>query len=499
MAAQRIVDQIVKLLKDTQLGEQDQLLLLERVKSEICTPAMLAKVQNPGAAELLACKIIGLKWNESVHGRDAENSAKQAVEIKTTSKSKEKGNVNFNFSLPPIRANESNKDHARRIYEAYMNDKKYKGGHYLVYLNRRKTKVLSYYWISRDRMAKYASDYGLDHPLAKSFNLGRVVCKKCENCCWLLTYGIGFSVIESERDPAIWRTVQLAGPCSKVSKVYFFPSSEQRKNAGRSSSHRGRGTSLVGVNRGQTIVRGVRNTVDFVIERRELELFGDLRRISVLEQGVVHRGETCDYGSRKAGSTVDGVSTVTGDIRARNIHSYRPDIHTVTVVAEISNSVGFIDSTDRECIRSTCGGIEASSSSRPSVAGSCDNKISLCVELSDNCIENAITGPLQTEVDHAGQSSILVDPTEGIDDVRSVGGTTQNRHSDFEVVHNRVRCNTDSGSCCYRGNSCTVIVTGSSGLSRYYKVLLVATHKLIMGTEYARVDNVDVRASSCPN
>lgn len=215
MSLQKTVDSIVKILKETQLSEHEQLLLLERVKSEICSPLMLAKVHNPGAAELLACKIIGLKWNESVHGRDAENDLKQAVEIKTSSKTKDKKNVNFSFALPAIRAGESSKDHARRIHEAYTNDKKYKGGHYLVYLNRRKTKVLSYYHIGRDRMAKYASEYGIDHPLAKSFNLGRTVCKKCGNCCWLLTYGTGFSVVESERTEGVWKVVQLAGPCSK--------------------------------------------------------------------------------------------------------------------------------------------------------------------------------------------------------------------------------------------------------------------------------------------
>lgn len=215
MSLQKTVDTIVGLLKDTRLSEHEQLLLLERVKSEICSPSMLAKVHNPGAAELLACKIIGLKWNEKVHGRDAENDFKQAVEIKTSSKTKDKRKVNFSFALPPIRAGESSKEHAKRIYDAYMDDKKYKGGHYLVYLNRRKTKVLSYYHITRDRMAKYASEYGVEHPLARSFNLGRSVCKKCDNCCWLLTFGVGFTVTESERTEGAWKVVQLAGPCSK--------------------------------------------------------------------------------------------------------------------------------------------------------------------------------------------------------------------------------------------------------------------------------------------
>ncbi len=180
----RVIGDIVHLLKAFP-DENTRLLIINEVTARICTANTGTKVQSSGFAELLACTTLGLVWQkDSIHGKDATDAKGRPVELKTSKRSKA-GNVNFNYRIPKRQKGSTLTEHKRQVFRYYQDDKKFEGGHFLVYMNQRKTQVLSWYWIPKEIMAKTVANYAQLHPDSVSMNLGRVPCRSCGHCCWL--------------------------------------------------------------------------------------------------------------------------------------------------------------------------------------------------------------------------------------------------------------------------------------------------------------------------
>jgi hypothetical protein len=180
--------------------ENLRLLILNEVMSRVCSPKTGTKVQSSGLAELVACTVLGLTWQkDTIHGRDASDKEGRAVELKTSKRSKS-GNVNFSYTFPEKPSGQSTLERRKKVFDLYMGNRKYEGGHYLIYMNAAKTQVLSWYWISKRTMAEKAANYVAEHPTSKSMNLGRRPCRNCGHCCWLSEIATKMFVVDKKKD-----------------------------------------------------------------------------------------------------------------------------------------------------------------------------------------------------------------------------------------------------------------------------------------------------------
>jgi hypothetical protein len=180
--------------------ENLRLLILNEVMSRVCSANTGTKVQSSGLAELVACTVLGLTWQkDSIHGRDASDEKGRAVELKTSKRSKA-GNVNFKYNFPEKSRGQSSLEHRNAVFELYMSNRKYEGGHYLIFMNAAKTRVLSWYWVSKRKMAELAANYAAEHPTSKSMNFGRKPCKNCGHCCWLVGIATKMFALNKKKD-----------------------------------------------------------------------------------------------------------------------------------------------------------------------------------------------------------------------------------------------------------------------------------------------------------
>jgi len=177
------VDAFAAIINGNYKNENDRITLCSLLMSRVIEKTSITKVISHGVPELLACNYIGLQWNgTTVHGRDATDKKGNAVEIKTYKQVKNSKQINIMYPLLKHQDGESDDSRRKRIFEDFMDDRKYAGGHYWVSFNKTKQNVRWYNFIDKNTLAKLIDEHLKVNSQATTKNFGGSLCKKCGRC-----------------------------------------------------------------------------------------------------------------------------------------------------------------------------------------------------------------------------------------------------------------------------------------------------------------------------
>lgn len=163
----RVVQECIAKIKQHTKDEETRLIIADAVLKGVAGETHITKLKE--IPELVVCRYLGLKWNnKTMHGHDATDQRGYQVEIKTGIISSRTKNININYAV---------KDTPQHTLTHYAGDT-FKGGHFWVGMNSKKTEVLWSVHLSQSRFLKILADLPLNKPL----NFGSTHCKTCKRC-----------------------------------------------------------------------------------------------------------------------------------------------------------------------------------------------------------------------------------------------------------------------------------------------------------------------------